>query len=202
MQIEKQVINVASGYYINLPYHNFKHALKVMKYARQLIKRYRKKIDEIAICHATLFHDAGYHQNHKRLGFQTKEHLSAAIAEKELRKLGYAKQHIAKVKKLILITRKETRARTPEEKIVRASDLEGIKGKYKDFVNENKLLRKEFNLLTGKKVSHKQWKKMTKEILSHYLTQKIKLTPYYYDAKGRSLFHERAWRNVQRFISE
>ena len=202
MQIEKQVINVASGYYINLPYHNFKHALKVMKYARQLIKRYRKKIDEIAICHATLFHDAGYHQNHKRLGFQTKEHLSAAIAEKELRKFGYSKQHIAKVKKLILITRKEARARTPEEKVLRASDLEGIKGKYKDFVKENRLLRKEYALLTGKKVTLKEWKQMTKNMLSHYLSQKIKLTPYYYDKKGRSLFHERARKNIELFISE
>ena len=90
-----------------------------------------------------------------------------------------------------MATRREAEPKMVEEKILRASDLEGMKGKYSEFMKNNNALKEEFYLLNKKKLTLKQWKLMTKKQIMHYLAQDIKLTPRYYDSKGRSLFHKR-----------
>ena len=69
--------------YGDLPYHNFEHAHQVLDHTLLLCDRchrYNIDYDIQALYFAALFHDAGYHQDHTALGYETKEHYAAALA--------------------------------------------------------------------------------------------------------------------------
>ncbi len=203
--MKKNVILVAKKYYRNLPYHNFSHALKVINNSKKfisLLEKNKKKIDKEALYHAILFHDAAYYEFHKKKGFRDKESLSASIARKELKKLGYPREHIKKVVKIILTTKVNAKLKTLEEKIIRASDLRGLQGSYKKFKRTSLDLKAEFELLNNKKISKGLWQEMSKIHLKKYLKEKIILSKKFYDKKGKSRFHSKAERNLNKFIKE
>ena len=63
-------------------------------------------------------------------------------------------------------------------------------------------LRQEHALLTGQEIPWAKWKKKVAETIRFYLTQEIRLTSYYADADGRSIFHNRVRENLRRLLAE
>ncbi len=195
----------AKKYYTNLPYHNFNHTLKVADTAVKIIAQCRKdfiEIEEDVIYYAILFHDAGYAENEKKLGFDTKEDYAANIASKVLKQLGFKEEKINKVMRIIIATHRNVPWKSIEEGIIRAADLAGLASEYPEFLENSKNLKKEYELLNKKQVSSKEWKEMSKKLIKFYINEEIKLSRNYYDKEGRSIFHEKARRNLDRFLQE
>ena len=197
--IKRGLLREAKRYYSNLPYHNYNHALKILKNAELIMKRLHKKFNRDVVEQAILFHDAGYHLNHKKKGFKNKEELAAKIVKKILTKLNYSSKHIKKVMKCIIATNINSKPKSIEEKIVRAADVASMKESYKDFLMDTKKLIKEYEKLYNIKVDVNKWKKSQEKIIKRYLRQRIKLSKNYYNKKGKSNFHERVKRNLEKY---
>ncbi|MDP4039756.1 MAG: HD domain-containing protein [Candidatus Pacearchaeota archaeon] len=195
----------AKKLYSNLQYHNFQHALDVAKKGLKISEICEKEgilVDKNVVYISLLFHDAGYHENHIEKGFKTKEEYSAHLAENNLKDLGFNKSFIKKVKKAIISTHKDLKFSSTEEKIVRSADLSGLASGFPVFLKNNKNLKKEFEMIHNIKISWDLWKEKTKEIIRFYLSQDIKLTSKYYNKKGKSIFHEKARKNLNKFLKE
>ena len=85
---------------------------------------------------------------------------------------------------------------------VRAADLAGLAGEYKDFVDRNRRFKKESEMLSGEEISWNEWKKQTTETVAFYLKQDIHLTSHYEDTDGTSIFHKKTRENLERFLNE
>src|SRR3989344_1078021 len=144
MQFE-ELKEIAKKFYDeSLPYHNFSHVLTTIKNAKKIIEYCKKDHiypDEEIIYVSLLFHDAGYHQDHKEKGYSSKEDYSAAIAEKVLGKAGMEETKIKKIKRAIITTHRYARWRNTEEGIIRAADLAGMASDYQTFLSNTLLLK-------------------------------------------------------------
>lgn len=188
-----------------LPYHNFNHALYAVEVGKDICHRCRKEgilIDEDVVVAALLFHDAGYREDHREKGFDSKEAYAADLANQALKKMFCPQEFIDQVVRAIMSTQHDHSFVTNEEKAVRAADLSGLAGTYELFLENNRKLKNESELLSGKEISIEQWKENTKKIISFYLGQDIHLTKSYEAEDGRSLFHKRASENLERFLAE
>ena len=105
---DKVIEQRASAMYRSkLPYHNFGHAITVTRYAERIVEKCKREgvpLDEKVVYYALIFHDAGYHEDHLALGFETKEAYSAHLSEHALRDYGVDEETINKVKIAILAT--------------------------------------------------------------------------------------------------
>ena len=192
-------------HYGELDYHNFEHAMEVVRKSRELVakcKIYDIKVDELIVILAALFHDAGYHDNHEEQGFASKEEYSADIAERELNNLNHDQELIMLVKECIIATHRNKLFETVEQKVLRAADLSGLAGPYEEFVANNKLLKQEQEHLQDRQIDNDEWKEVVKNLIEFYLSQDIQLTPEHNDEDGVSIFHQRAQENLNRFLAE
>ncbi len=197
--------HAAALYSDALPYHNFAHALQCIETGRELVRRCREEsvaIDEHVVYYALLFHDAGYHEDHFRKGFPTKEAYSVALAEAALIPRGVAAATVQKVAAAILATQRNAQFVTVEQKAVRAADLAGLAAEYGVFRSNTEKLKHEYELLTGRAITWDEWIDMADEVLSYFLTQDIRLTRYYADEHGNSIFHMRTRANLNRLRAE
>lgn len=195
----------AAKLYGELPFHNWNHARSRMKkgmaIARQCVRE-GIRVNLEVVKWALLFHDAGYHHDHRKIGYPTKEAHSAALARKEMERLNMDPMLIRDVEKAILSTHRDAPFQTVEEKIVRAADLAGMAGPYSAFLRDNRLLKKEQELMHGNSISWEEWKKQSEEIIGFYLSQNIQVTTQYRDAAGKSVFHTRVRDNLARMMRE
>lgn len=192
-------------YSSELPYHNFQHAQWAREQGKAIIdgcKREGILIKEAVVDLALLFHDAGYNENHKENGFETKEAYSAHLAGEALRHAGYESDLIRDVQDVIISTHRDASFVTNEAKVVRAADLAGIAGDYETFLENNRRLKKEAETLLGVKIERDEWKRKTEEIIGFYLQQDIRLTSAHEDEGGESIFHMKARENLKRFLQE
>ncbi|MCC6715102.1 MAG: hypothetical protein IT496_07705 [Gammaproteobacteria bacterium] len=188
-----------------LPYHNFAHALDAVRAGELLVRRCRDDgvpIDADVVYYALLFHDAGYHEDHGRLGYATKEEYAAALACQVLTEFAVGPQTIAQVAAAILATHRDAVFRTNEEKAVRAADLAGLAADYQVFRASSERLKREWEFLHGIEIPWRQWIDRTREIIEFFLSQDIRLTRYYLDEHGDSAFHKRAQANMRRLYEE
>lgn len=199
-----RVKKIASRFYSSkLPYHNFKHALKAFGAGRKIIRNCRRSsvpIDEDVVLCALFFHDAGY-VDYKKKGFKCREDYAAHLAKVSLKKLGAGEKFIGKVVSAVLGTHRVGKFTTNEAKAVRAADLAGLAASYRAFFQNNMKLKREAEMLSGRPISLKSWQKQTKEIVEFYLAQDIRLTPAYADKHDRSVFHQKARKNLKKFVS-
>ena len=198
------VQEIVAKHYGDLPYHNFDHALEIVRQSQDLItkcRQYDLEVDELVVILAALFHDAGYDKDHQELGFDSKEELSAHLAEQELKQKDIARDTITAVKDCILATHRQSDFTTVEQKILRAADLAGLAGSYDDFLANAELLKQEFAQLNNHQLTDHQWKQMTSQLIEFYLSQDIKLTPEHDDADGQSIFHVKVKANLARFLA-
>jgi predicted metal-dependent HD superfamily phosphohydrolase len=188
-----------------MPYHNFDHVRFTLRAAARLVKRAHTegvKVDGEIVYLALLFHDAGYHEDHVALGYPTKEAYSAALAMQHLAAAGYAKSILHRVEAAILSTHRDATFHTPEQKAVRAADLSGLAAPYAIFRANAERLRVEWQMMSGSDVSWPAWVPRVIVALRLYLQQNIRLTRYYSDHSGRSIFHLRSSRNLHRLAAE
>jgi hypothetical protein len=187
-----------------LPYHNFAHVLDTLSAADTIVERCRGegiRIDAGAVYHALLFHDAGYHQDHAALGYDTKERYSAALAAPILRAHRVTAARIRKVVAAIIATERDARFVSAEQKAVRAADLSGMAAPWPRFLDSSLRLKREHELLHGTPLAWRDWQRMSQEVLGVYLSQEIRLTSYFYNREGESAFHAAVRGNLKRLLS-
>jgi predicted metal-dependent HD superfamily phosphohydrolase len=188
-----------------LPYHNFDHVLATLDAAWVIIDRCRAehiRLDAQVVYFALLFHDAGYHVDHRAHGCATKERYSIALAQPVLRRFGVPAAQIEKTSAAILATERDGSFVSAEQKAVRAADLSGLAEDYPRFLASSLKLKREHELLTRRKVSWPAWLAVSREVLEFYLGQEIRLTSYYHDETGESAFHKTARANLARLLQE
>lgn len=202
----KELREAARPYYSEeLQYHNFSHVEDVLGAAEDLLDRaeeHELDIDEEAVKAAVFFHDAYYQKDEERFGFNTKEDLSKEVARIELRELGYDEKFIRKVEDCIEATKHHSLPDedSPEEIVMRASDLRGLMADYDEFLENTYALRDEHETLHGEKQEYEEWMEGVLNVLDHYGTQKLELTPENETDQGLSEFHAELGKNRQQFI--
>lgn len=205
MELMQKIESLAEKLYGDIPYHNFDHAKDAVDAGYEIIARCQAsgiEVNSDLIRYALLFHDAGYHEDHKKAGFDTKEEYSAHLAENALKTVGLSEETIESVCRCIISTHKNREFNFLEEKIVRAADLTGLACEYEKFKENAIKLKEETELISGSKISWDEWKKNVAEIIGFYLNQDIRLTECYKDKDGGSRFHRRTKENLERFLEE
>jgi putative nucleotidyltransferase with HDIG domain len=201
---EKQAFLSAEKLYSDeLPYHNFDHALAVTAEAMKIVNRCETEglpIDREVVRYAAIFHDAGYHLDHQKEGFKSKEELAAALAQRELNKIGLAQAIIEKVVQTILATHRQAQFESNEEKALRAADLADLANNFEVFLKNTIRLKRESELLNGVKLTWDQWKNETEKLINFYLSQDIHLTKEHEDENGVSIFHLKARAILKQFL--
>lgn len=202
---EQQVEGEAAFLYSDeLPYHNFGHAQGAVEVGMRIVDQCEKEgipIDRLVVKYALLFHDAGYHEDHRAKGYDTKELYSTVLARNTLQKYGYPDEFIRKVERAIVSTEHDADFSTNEAKAVRAADLANLGSDYATFVRNTKALKKEYELMRHTELTWDQWKAMTKNVVEYYLAQDIRLTSAHDTSEGESRFHVTARAILEQFLT-
>jgi len=194
---------VKTLYIPKFPYHNFPHAANVYQETLDIIQRCQAEnvpVNKIVVYFSALGHDLGYGLNHRALGYPTKEALAADWTGRIMFYLGIDPEIILLTKGAIQGTQKDAAVLTNEAKILRAADLAELAKDLPTFVRNNRLLKEEWELLNGKKISWPDWKTQTKKIVEFFLSQDIRLTSYHDDQKGNSRFHVAARKILDEYM--
>jgi hypothetical protein len=207
MSIHDKVIEkIASEMYDSkLPYHNFGHAMTVTRYSEEVIDKCKREgvaLDENVVYYALLFHDAGYHEDHRAKGYETKEAYSANLAQQALRDYGIDEETIKKVESAILCTHMDARCQSNEDKAVRASDLSGFTAEYGIFKLNSVRLWEEQELMHGKSIDWDDWILGVKDTLELFLREELELTSDYYNKGGNSVFHIQTRENIETLLAD
>ena len=195
----------ASLYDPKLPYHNFGHAITVTRYSEGLIDKCRQEnvpLDETVVYYALLFHDAGYQEDHRALGFASKEAYSAELSEHALREYNVAEDIISKVKTAILATHIDGVCESNEDKAVRASDLSGLAAGYDVFKTNAIKLREEQEMMLGQSPDWSTYTVSVRDTVRLFLREELELTSDYFDEDGNSVFHTKVEENIQILLSD
>ena len=189
---------IESLYSAELAYHNFQHAIDTILAADNIIERCIEegiRVDGRVVYFALLFHDAGFRDDHLKLGFSTKEAYSAGLAVNRLIKGGEPQKTIDKVVSAILSTHKDAAFVTVGQKAVRAAD-------YGIFLQNSVNLKSEYELFNDTNLSWGDWVKIVSKTIRFYLSQEIRLTSYFVNEHGESAFHQAVRENLERLIAE
>lgn len=195
----------AALYDTRLPYHNFSHVLEALAMARELVERCREAdidVDPGVIYPAILFHDAGYHEDHSRLGYDSKEQYSAVLAGHVLPDYGYGNTQIKAIQQAILSTQCGVPCTTLEGRIVRAADLAGLATSYRLFLQNAMRLWREEIILSGKEVSWEKWRDQAVNTLDQFLAEDLGFSPACYAADGQAWLNKHAAENLARLRTE
>ena len=188
-----------------LPYHNFDHALDTLEAGGKIIERCRQEaivLDPRVVYFALLFHDAGYHEDHRELGFDSKESYSAHLAVTELGKRSVSREILDQVDKAIMSTHHDGSFVTAEQRAVRAADLSGLAAPYRVFLVNTLNLKREYELLHETTQSWDEWRHQAAATIERYLSQDIPLTSYFLNKDGNSAFCDAVRKNLQQLLEE
>ncbi len=200
--IEKRV---AAFYDDRLPYHNFDHVTRAILAGEEIMESCREggiSFDEDAVYYAILLHDAGFHEDHTALGFESKEAYSAEIAREFLGRMSVSQAIIDKVVSAILSTHIDGLCRATEDKIVRRADISGMASDYEQFRCDTVNLKRELEMLSGKAVTWDDWKQQAYEKINLFLREDLGLTDNDYDRDGTPVFNTRVRQNLDRMMSD
>lgn len=138
-------------HYTDLPYHNFNgHVLSAIGYFESIADDLDAKkvpIDRHLGRLSILAHDAGYHKDHKVLGYDTKEAYSADIARVELSDMQLENPKIAIVSSAIEATHLNAEPGTNLEKAVRLADIGNVSANEIEFLRNMGLLIQEASVM-------------------------------------------------------
>lgn len=204
-RIRLEMIKVMQKLYINLPYHNFGHAMAIALRAESIARKCNEEgvpADTLVVFSAGLGHDAGYHLNPKKYGFATREAHSAILTTQALIAIHAPMEIIKPVDAAIIATHKDAAFTTVEQKIVRAADLSNFGGPYEGFLKGTFLFKHEQEMLGGRLIPWDEWKQQTHDVAEFYCSQDIHLTSAYANPDGTSQFHTDTRANVARLLDE
>jgi predicted metal-dependent HD superfamily phosphohydrolase len=197
---------LAEAYYDSrLHYHNFQHVLDTLAFGNKILKDcYSENVplNKNIVYLAILFHDAGYFEDHQRLGFETKEKYSANLAESVLVRENYPQLEVEAIKNAIISTEKDATFETAEQQAVRAADLFGMAESYDIFLLNNIKLKKEHEYLNKSRVSWDAWKKVSVDVVKDFITPDIPLIGYFKKSDSSSQFSLAVEKNLERFTAE
>ena len=154
-----------------LPYHNLDHTRGVVKAAMQIADHSQlNERDFFIVITAAWFHDVGYFH-----GVENHEKKGAEIAQDFLYRLDVDKETIQTICDCILATTLPQKAQTKLEEIVCDADLFHLGTD--DFLEKNKLIRKEMETRKGHSISKNEWRKSTIQFVinHHYYTDYCQL---------------------------
>ena len=124
------IFGAAQRHYTDLPYHNFDHAKDTLWEAMRLAdlcEQHGESVNRKALIVAALFHDAGFHDDHKAKGFESKEKYSAAImADAVSGRFGLSVSDGVTAIEAILATEAGVKPETLEQKILVRADLANV----------------------------------------------------------------------------
>lgn len=130
-----------------LPYHNWSHALHVAKQAVAMAadcQAHGVEVSATDMAIAAAWHDAGYQDDHRAAGCQTKEQFSALLAGAFLTAQHVDDSRITEIKQAIIGTTHGVYRRGWNMLFLHRADISGIGAPYEVFVrNSNKLWREE-----------------------------------------------------------
>jgi polyphosphate kinase len=136
----------------HMEFHDLDHTLGVARTAVAIGRASRVPEDDLRLLEiAALFHDTGYavdpsdHERH-----------SADIAERFLRAHGVNDRVTARIRALILSTRKDATPRSLLQRVLR--DADSAKAGQADFAARSERLRREIGALHGRKPGPDQWR--------------------------------------------
>lgn len=152
VEVEKYVFSLLSEkLHSNYLYHNLAHTQRVVEKTREISANLEvAEIDVENLEIAAWFHDVGFIEsgdNH--------EEKSVKIAVDFLKSYKFTEDRLEIITGLILATKMNSVPKTNLEKILRDSDAAHLASK--NFFNYNSLLRKEWELVLGKKYTNKEW---------------------------------------------
>ena len=178
----------AAAYYVDLPYHNFRHAENtrdnVSAIARSCIKAgldvLPRTVRNARI--GALFHDAGFYVPVTEHGLASKEDYSADIAATELEKLGMPYEDIDEVVTDILGTRVSEVPKGWGGKALRRADLMNIATGTPtqvisiafDLFNEDRLLKAEYGH-TGKPLTFLEFARRSFDLITEFNADDVTL---------------------------
>ena len=166
-QVAQYVSSMFGGNVDNgLPYHNRAHTQFVVGSAIQIANHYQlPDSDFFVVVTAAWFHDAGYLKTRDR-----HERESVKIADNYLRQLSVDQETIARVNQCIMATEMPQSPQNLLEEIVCDADMFHFGSD--NFLEKNKLLRKEIETATKTEISKEQWRLETVELMEkhHYFT--------------------------------
>lgn len=192
---------VAALYDPRLPYHNFSHALDVLAAGEEILARCRDERITVAaevVYPALLLHDAGYHEDYAARGYDSREALSAGLAETELRHHQYPPRLIEAVQAAILSTRLGESCETIEARVVKAADLSGLAADYNLFLQNSMRLWREDTLLKGVEVSWQEWRAHAVDTIERLLSEDLGVSSACYADDGETWLARRGRANVAR----
>jgi len=149
-----------------LPYHNKAHTQFVVDSAIQIANHYQlSDSDFFVVVTAAWFHDVGYfktRENHERE--------SVKVADNYLRQQGVEQETIARINQCIMATEMPQNPQNLLEEIICDADMAHFGSD--NFLEKNKLLRKEIEAATNNEVSKEEWRLKTVEFMEqhHYFT--------------------------------
>jgi len=132
-------------------YHNLAHTQRVVGKAIELAELSNlspSEKEQLLLC--AWFHDTGYTE-----GTENHEEVSTSIAKAFLKKHNYPEKDIATVCDLILATKMGYSPKNQSEKIIRDADCAHIGSK--NYEEVSSLLRKEWELTSGKTLTENEW---------------------------------------------
>jgi len=143
-------------------FHDLEHTLTVTRTAKGIGQALKLNGSDIAVLEvAALFHDTGY-----ALAYAGHEARGADLAAAFLKRNGVRPVDIAQVRSLILVTQLKALPRTTLEKVLR--DADSAKAGQVDFIEKSELLRKELEVVFGKKIPAAAWLKQNQTYLQQH----------------------------------
>lgn len=139
--------NAARPFYsYELAYHNWDHALAVMRDVDVLAERVASRgtvLARGALQVAAAWHDAGFHEDHQMYGFETKEHYSAFLLEQHLAGTEVSDGEKEQMRLAILGTIHGSTRESLNTLALHRADVANIGGPYQSFVRSSLLLWEE-----------------------------------------------------------
>jgi len=201
-----ELTNIAQKQYIDLPFHNFKHAQDVFDESVRLAdfcEENSVRVNRRVLAAAALLHDAGYHVD-SGYGFETKERYSVYLAKEICTKLGMSEEEIEAVDVCIMGTEPGQDCPSIESKIIRRSDLANFAGPWRKFIKRSLDYTRDEIQLKGVHIAWSDICERTKYVASLYLDEEnLSLGDFdKRDKNGTLVFIAKSWKNINRMHIE
>ncbi|MBO3115666.1 HD domain-containing protein [Winogradskyella sp. DF17] len=165
----------------NFVYHNLAHTQRVVAKTKELTEEDDlNDIEKQLLLIAAWFHDTGFTKT-----INGHEEESVKIASSFLRDHNIDEEHINTVGKIILATKMENKPKSKLEGLIRDADSAHISSK--KYENYASLLRKEWELTLGKKVTKSEWIQENVDFLTNHTFHSEIAMKKWQSRKGKNL---------------
>lgn len=165
----------------NFVYHNLAHTQRVVAKTKELAEESNlNDVEKQLLLIAAWFHDTGFTQT-----IDGHEEESVKIASSFLKDHSIDEEHINNIGKIILATKMENKPKSKLEGLIRDADSAHISSKkYEDYAA---LLRKEWELTLGKKVTKSEWIQENVDFLTNHTFHSEIAMKKWQSRKGKNL---------------